>query len=238
MVAGRSLEPPAGAEPTLLFLALPDQALPAAARALAGGSPPAGSAAVHLSGALGLDVLAPAGAAGWTTGSFHPLRPFAGAVPPAGWAGVLVAVDASTAELQARLEELARRLGGRPRRVPAEERTLYHAAAVTGSNYVVALAALAAGILESAGWTRGEALEALLPLLRGAVESLEAEGLPAALTGPVRRGDVETVERQLAVLEGRPAAVYRILGLVALDLAREAGLEPEAARRIEEALTG
>ena len=119
------------------------------------------------------------------------------------------------------------------------ERPLYHAAAVLGSNYAVALAAEAANALEQIGWTRGEALSALLPLLRGAVDSLAADGLPAALTGPIRRGDAAAVREHLQALDGiARVLVCRILGLTAFRVARGAGLDEEAARRIQEALTG
>jgi predicted short-subunit dehydrogenase-like oxidoreductase (DUF2520 family) len=62
-------------------------------------------------------------------------------------------------------------------------------------------------------------------------------GVVAALTGPVRRGDVNTVERHLASLSGPAADLYRMLGLIALEIAVEAGLEPAAAERMQRALT-
>lgn len=229
--------------PVTLFLAVPEPAVQPLAQRLAdsAGPPPAGSAAIHVSGALPLGVLEPAREAGWAVGSFHPLRPFPRTLPPAALAGIHYAVDASTPELLQQLEDLARRLGGTPRRVPDAERTLYHAAAVLGANYVVALSGQAAAALVAAGWPREEALAALAPLMRGAVDDVADQGLPAALTGPIRRGDAATVRAHLAGLEQatpKLARVYRIVGLAALDLAREAGLDEESAARIEEALTG
>ena len=73
---------------------------------------------------------------------------------------------------------------------------------------------------------RGQGLAALLPLLRSTVDNLETAGLPAALTGPLVRGDRGTVARHLAALaEAAPevAAVYRALGLAALGLVSERG---------------
>lgn len=202
-------------------------------------NPPAGSAAVHTSGLLGLAALAAARDRGWATGAFHPLRPFPSPQPPAAFQGITIAVDASGPDLLQQLTELAGRLGAHARRVTDDQRSLYHAAAVLGSNYAVALAAEASGALEEIGWTRDEALAALLPLLRGAVDSLQADGLPQALTGPIRRGDDRAVRAHLHALSGSSRArVYRILGLAALQVAREGGLDEEAARQIEEALTG
>lgn len=172
----------------------------------------------------------------------HPLRPFPRVLPADAFAGIYFAVDATTEPLLARLEELARRLGGIPRRVPDGERILYHAGAVLGANYLVALAGQAVAALEQAGWPPEEALAALLPLMRGALDDLGEQGLPSALTGPIRRGDATTVRRQAAALAETSAPnlarVYRIVGLAALELARRAGLDEEAAARIEEALTG
>jgi hypothetical protein len=78
--------------------------------------------------------------------------------------------------------------------------------------------------------------------------SVSRRGPTAALTGPIRRGDVETVKRHLAILAevdsgsagGRVvsrADLYRMLGLIALEIAMEAGLEPAGAERIRRALT-
>ena len=221
-----------------MVLAVPESAVPEMAQRLPA-DPAPGSATVHTSGLLPLTSLDAARGRGWAVGAFHPLLPFPSAQPPAAFHGVTFGVDASTPELLAALEAVARQLGGHARRVTDAQRPLYHAAAVLASNYVVALAAEAARVLEAAGWTPAEALAALLPLLRGAVESLRAEGLPAALTGPIRRGDAAAVEAHLDALSGiSRARVYRILGSAALQIAREAGLDDEAARRIQEALTG
>lgn len=223
-----------------LVLAVPDPIVPALAAEIAGLSLPRGTAAIHLSGALGLDALLPIRKAGHAVGSFHPFQSFPTARPPTAFLGSLVAVDATTPSLLRELRSLARRLGARPRRVTDDERTRYHAAAVIGSNYLVALAGQATATLESIGWAKRDALAALLPLQRGVIESLASAGLPGALIGPIRRGDEATVARQLAALRqaglATSAEVYRVLGLAALDLALEAGLEADAARRIEAAL--
>jgi len=225
-----------------LFLAVPDPAIVPLAAELAALPLPEGSAVIHLSGALGLEPLQAPAEAGLAVGSFHPLQSFPVVREPAAFSGALIAVDASTPRLLGELTRLARSLDARPRRVPPEQRTLYHAAAVMASNYVVALAGQAVDVLARAGWSRSEAVEALLPLMAGVLENLQRAGLPDALIGPIRRGDPETVQRQLAELAatggGIPVQAYHILGAAALELARQAGLDDESARRIEEALTG
>ena len=190
-------------------------------------------AVVHVSGALGLDalsVLKPN-----PRGSFHPLQSFP---TPRSWdafKGITIAIDATTPELLRRLKELIKLLGATPRRVRDRERVLYHAAAVFASNYVTVVVAEAVRLLELAGWPRAEAEAALMPLVEGAVENLRRRGVVGALTGPIRRGDADTVSAHLAAL-GDPQ-LYRILGLVALQIAEEAGLDPEAVERTRRALT-
>lgn len=242
----RSLERAPGA---IVFLAVPDDAVPAMAASVAAAASdvPACVAFVHLSGALPLGVLGPLRST-HPVGSFHPLQSFPEPRPPDAFRGSVVAVDASTRALQRRLASLARSLGARPRTVQDEHRALYHAAGVLASNYVDALFGAAVRLLGAAGWSEKEAVAALLPLTEGALTSLRKRGPVAALTGPVRRGDVTTVERHLAALaeldrsaaaprRTRLADLYRILGVIALEIAEEAGLGPAAAERMHRALT-
>ena len=118
------------------------------------------------------------------------------------------------------------------------DRVTYHAAAVFASNYVDVLLAEGMRLLQSAGWSEKEATAGLLALTEGTLASVRRQGVVAGLTGPVRRGDVSTVERHLAALSGPAADLYRMLGLIALEIAIEAGLEPAAAERMQRALTG
>jgi predicted short-subunit dehydrogenase-like oxidoreductase (DUF2520 family) len=199
---------------------------------------------VHLSGSRGLAALGPLSQSGHAVGSFHPLQSFPVARPPEAFRGSLIALEASDETLLRELTALAVNLGATPRLVPGGERTLYHAAAVIASNYLVALSAQAADVLVAAGWSRADALAALLPLMQGALDNLRAQGLPDALIGPIRRGDATTVTRQVEALsqlepEGRslPLRLYLVLGQAALELARQAGLEGDAAQRIAQALT-
>ncbi len=137
------------------------------------------------------------------------------------------------------LQRLARDLGAKPRSVAETERVIYHAAAVFASNYLVALARVAVEMLESIGWSEGDAITGLVPLMEGALVEVARRGPVGALTGPIRRGDVETVARHLEALAGRRrmADLYRMLGAIALEIATEAGLEPVAAGRVKRALT-
>jgi predicted short-subunit dehydrogenase-like oxidoreductase (DUF2520 family) len=217
----------------ILFLAVPDGAVGAMAARIGAMGPPPELSVVHLSGALGLDVLNVANAA--AAGSFHPLQSFPFSRPPEAFRGITIAVDASSVSLRRRLGSLARSLGATPRRVTDEQRVVYHAAAVFASNFVDVVVAEAVRLLMGIGWTRKEAETALMPLVEGAVDNIKRRGVVGALTGPIRRGDADTVARHLAAVDNPD--LYRMLALVALDIAREAGLEPSAAERTARALT-
>jgi predicted short-subunit dehydrogenase-like oxidoreductase (DUF2520 family) len=221
----------------IVFLAVPDGAVRELAAQLT--SAAEGVSFVHLSGALGLDALDPL-RSHHAVGSFHPLQSFPATRPPEAFRGITIAVDASTAPLLRRLRSLARAIGATPKHVGDRERVLYHAAAVYASNYVDVVVAEAVRLLQRVGWTQAESTRALMPLVEGAVANIRRRGPILALTGPIRRGDVETVTRHLRALEkhdGATDAVYRMLGLIALEIAEEAGLDPVAAERMHRALT-
>jgi predicted short-subunit dehydrogenase-like oxidoreductase (DUF2520 family) len=213
-----------------VFLAVPDAVVPEMAHALAGqGHAPEGCAAFHLSGALTTDVLSPLHVQGYSVGSFHPMQAVAHAVTgaerlPGSWIAV---TGAPVAVAVAR--RLAASLGSTILTVPETRRPLYHAAAVMASNFLPPLLDVACRLLERAGVPYDEALPALLPLVRGALTNIEEGGLPASVTGPISRGDMETVDLHLRALDPRDRQLYSLLGR---ELVRIAGpLIPEDARK-------
>ena len=231
----------------VVFLTVPDSAVESfAGEIAAAGGLPSGVAFVHCSGALGLGVLDSL-ARGHAVGSFHPLQSFPEPRPPEAFRGSLIAIDASTDTLRRTLQRLARDVGAKPRDVREAERGVYHAAAVFASNYLVALAGEAVELLREIGWSEREAVAGLVPLMQGALAEVARRGPTAALTGPIRRGDVETVTHHLEALAGldsrarggggRKADVYRMLGRTALEIAKKAGLDTAAAERVDRALT-
>lgn len=215
----------------LVFLTVPDDAIAAVAAALAWRP---GQAAVHCSGALPAAVLAPVARQGAQAGGFHPLQTFAGREAAPVLASATVAIEAEP-PLWDELARLAESLGCAVVRLRAEDRPRYHAAAVLASNYVVTLLHLATALWGEFGAPPETALRALLPLVRGTVDNLERVGLPAALTGPIARGDAGTIRRHLAALHGQPAAlaVYTALGQATVPVARAKGsLDAARAREI------
>jgi predicted short-subunit dehydrogenase-like oxidoreductase (DUF2520 family) len=127
-------------------------------------------------------------------------------------------------EAARRAHKLVAMMEGRPLELHAETMALYHAGAVIASNYLVALADVSRALLVSAGIPEPQALPALLPLMKSAVRNLGEIGLPAALTGPVVRGDASSVERHLGALTERSPEhldLYRRLGREVLRIARK-----------------
>ena len=199
-----------------------------------------GHSVVHCSGAASLDPLEPARVQGAEVGVFHPLQTFARAdraemILP----GSAFGIEASSDDLHAVLAEMAQALGGTPLTVSGDK-AIYHASAVIASNYLVALLHVASGLWSSLGLPREDGLKALLPLVHGTIENLERIGFPDALTGPIARGDVGTIERHLAALrEVAPSvlSLYKELARTAIPIARaKGGLSKEAAGRVRKLL--
>ncbi len=223
----------AAAVAEVLLLATPDAAIEpvctslAAARALR-----PDRAVVHVSGAVRLEALGAAEAAGATVLSIHPLQTCPDV--EAAVERIPGAAFAVTARSEAGFgigEGLARDVGGRPFRLEDEMKPLYHAAAVVASNYLVAITALAASLEEAAGLE--DPLGALEPLQRATLDNVAALGPERALTGPAVRGDATTVEANLrALARHAPSAVpvYVALADLALELASSSGRLPREGR--------
>jgi predicted short-subunit dehydrogenase-like oxidoreductase (DUF2520 family) len=160
----------------LALLCVPDAAI----RDVARGLPPGDGWIAHVSGATPLSALDPHE----RRFSLHPLQTFTLARGPDQLDGAWAAVTAETAEARALGFELAETLGLRPFELADDQRPLYHAGAAIASNYLVTLHRAASELFAAAG----APAEALEPLMRRTIEN------GFELTGPIERGDWETVE--------------------------------------------
>ncbi|WP_262850195.1 Rossmann-like and DUF2520 domain-containing protein [Mumia quercus] len=186
----------------LLVLAVPDDALPGLVAELAlDGHLRAGQVVVHTSGRHGLGVLAAATHVGARPVAFHPAMTFTGTdLDLDRLSGCVFGLTAGDGEREV-AEGLVADLGGRPMWIRDEDRTTYHAALAHGANHLVTLVSQAMQILRRAGAEDPAAV--LRPLLTAALENaLSYED--AALTGPVVRGDVETVRAHVAAMAEQP----------------------------------
>jgi predicted short-subunit dehydrogenase-like oxidoreductase (DUF2520 family) len=186
---GVAVRPDAG----LRLLCVPDRAIGEIARSL-----PEGPWVAHVSGATPLAALDPHR----RRFSVHPLQTLTREGGPGQLDGAWGAVTADEDEAHARGLWLAETLGLKPFDLADDRRALYHAGAAVASNFLVTLHRVAADLVERAGAPG----EALVPLMERTIEN------GFELTGPIARGDAETVERHRAALAGTPyAAVYDAL---------------------------
>lgn len=178
--------------------------------------------ALHTSGALSSDVLAPLRQRGWQTGSIHPLVSVSDT--DAALAGAFWSVEGDATALRIG-KAIVRDLDGQSFSIRSEHKPLYHAAAVMVSGNVVALFDVALEMLMHCGLSRKTAHSILLPLIASTVRSLETKDPAQALTGTFSRGDVETVKRHLAALKKSELVdaleLYRLLGQRSLKLTKE-----------------
>ncbi len=180
MVRGPLARGADGRDAAIVLLCVPDREIAVAGAALA-----RGAMVGHVSASADLSLLAP-----HERFSMHPLLSVVGG--GAQFAGATCAVEGSTARALETAGALAARLGMHARIVPAEQRALYHAAASMASNYLIAVEAGAERLARAVGLERA----ALVPLVRATMEQWASLGARAALTGPIARGDEDTVVRQ------------------------------------------
>ena len=239
--AGRAGVPTKPVRASLLIFALRDGDIPRMCqelveRKLVGKA----TACVHVSGARGPELLEPLRAISAGVAQMHPMISFAdpNVVPTLTRGNLHISGDAVAVR---RARAVAKALGMTARTIPQLDRVGYHAAAGLVANGTAALAGIGCELLVRAGVSRGEAPRLLGPLLRSVAENVEKLGFPAALTGPVRRGDAAAIEKQLALLKERlPQAVPLFLaaGRAQLPMARELGdASKEALDQVERALT-
>lgn len=201
------------------------------AAAGASGAPPV---ALHTSGVHPADVLSPLRGAGYRVAAWHPLTSVARPGDDVFY-GVTFGVAGDPGAVR-RGRALAREVGGGTVTVSPDGHVRYHAAAVFASNFLAACLGMAAEELRAA--TDGEGgLRDLLPLARAAVENLADAGVPEGITGPVARGDAETVRRHLEAVPPGRRELYRGLARELLALVEER-LDPEAADAVRRELEG
>jgi predicted short-subunit dehydrogenase-like oxidoreductase (DUF2520 family) len=221
----------------LVFLTVPDDAVASVASEL---RLYGGQGIVHTSGALPASVLVSAQAAGTSAASFHPLVAFADVD------GSLAALKGATVALEGDesllgiLSDLAWDIGAQPVRLPPGGKAAYHAAAVLAAGGFVGLLDAIAELGRGAGLDERGSLAIYGPLIRQTLANAERLGIEAALTGPLLRGDVGTVDAHLEVMNRlAPGAgdLYRAAARREVALAERRGdLSIERARELERRL--
>jgi len=193
----------------VVLITTPDRAIAAVAKELArldgktlGGSLWRGKVVLHTNGALDRSVLKPLERLGAATGSLHPLQTFSGrAVPPLD--GCVCALEGTPAALRA-ARRICRDLACAPVVLAPKSKPAYHAAGALAAGHILAVIESATRILVALGFSRREAVRALLPLTRQTLTNFERLGPRPAWTGPLARGDFATVAKHAAALRRFP----------------------------------
>lgn len=228
----------------LLLLTVPDDALDNVVRMLAAsGAIRSSQLVVHTSGRHGIDVLAPAVALGARAVAMHPAMTFTGTdVDLHRLAGCVFGVTCGPAE-RVVAQQLVRDLGARSMWLEEGDRDLYHVALAHGANHLVTLVSQSIALLRASGAEDPSAV--LRPLLTAALDNVLSYG-DAALTGPIVRGDLQTVAAHLVALSDAPRDVMESYVVLARATAHSAvadgRLEPRRAAALtallDDALTG
>jgi predicted short-subunit dehydrogenase-like oxidoreductase (DUF2520 family) len=200
----------------VIWFCVPDAEIARAARALADKIEWKGRVTLHSSGALTSDELTVLRARGAAVASAHPLMTFVrGSRPPL--AGVPFAIEGDAAALRV-ARRVIKDLGASAHAVRKEDKAVYHAWGTFASPLFTALLATTEQVASAAGVKRKDARRRMLPILRQTLENYAALGAPDGFSGPIVRGDIETVRRHLQVLRALPEAreVYLALARAAL----------------------
>lgn len=225
----------------IVLVAVPDSEIGRVAAGLAAsGVRWEGRTVLHTSGLQPARLLAPLARRGALVASLHPVQSFARKDAPASvFADITWGVEGDPAAV-ATCVRIVRALRGRVLLLSEQDKPLYHAACSLASNAFVALEATATGALRAVGIEGHEAEAMLLPLVQGTLQNVKDLGLEKALTGPILRGDVDTVRGHLKALGGNPEAreVYKVLGRRALGLAAKSGLPAGRVRVLKRLLGG
>ena len=185
-----------------------------------------GDIVFHCSGSQTSGLLQDCKNAGASVASIHPIKSFANVDQAlSSFAGTYCGVEGDEAALDM-LTPLFTSIGANLLTISKHNKTLYHAASVIASNYLVTLQEISIKAFEQAGIDRPEAMAILEPIVTGTVDNVFQQGTSNALTGPIARGDSKVVVSQLGAMENWDedlATIYRLLGKYSIPLAEAQG---------------
>ena len=209
----------------LILITSPDDQIEAIAIELASnGFILPGCIIAHCSGVLASDILKPLQDIGCFIASIHPLKAFrADHVEHDAFHECHCVVEGDK-EAVMFLNQYFSEMGAHIIPIAASNKSAYHAAAVMASNYLVTLAHCSIELLKNIGIDETDARAMIYPLMQGSLNNLNQTDSPAqALTGPLARGDIKTIERHLEIIHTPQIdALYRAAGLATLPMIQQA----------------
>lgn len=182
-----------------------------------------GSIVAHCSGVLTTAALMPLKTLNCQLGSIHPLKAFKQGLHPDSFKQCDCVIEGEAFAVK-ELTTLFQSLGAKLIALPAASKVLYHTAATMASNYLVTLAATTTELLKACGIEAGLAQQMIVRLMSGSLANVQqAKDIKQALTGPLTRGDLDTVNKHLQVLDSKSdhpslTAIYRKFGIATLAL--------------------
>jgi len=216
----------------VLLIAVPDDAIANTVEVLAqSGKISTRCTVVHVSGLHTADILDPCTQQGACAASFHPCTAFSPAQPVITPFYTAIEGDARAVEI---MTEIAKTIGAVPFTVSAADKALYHNACTWASNYLVTVLSTAVSVTE--GMEPAVPPEALMGLAEQSVKNFFAGGGAGALTGPIARGDINTVSAHIQALlkKDRAAALlYCRIGKHTVNLALKQGGDTQAIGAID-----
>jgi predicted short-subunit dehydrogenase-like oxidoreductase (DUF2520 family) len=189
---------------------------------------------VHCSGNESAKLLHHLKQKGAAVASFHPLQTFTPESDTEDFNGIYFSMQGDPKVFTV-LAEIAKHLGANTFKVNESQKSHLHAAAVFASNYVTTLLDASVEVGSISGLPPEQVKNALLPLVETTLNNVSKQSFEQALSGPIRRGDVTTVKKHIALLseDSELQNLYCLLGLQTLKLAKHADqLEKEAARKL------
>lgn len=216
--AHASIQLPGNSLANVAWFCVPDGEIDKASHTVAKQIDWRGRVALHSSGALTSDELDVLRQSGAVVASAHPLMTFVRRSRPS-FTAVPFAIEGDPQAVRV-ARKLIEDLGGCPHPIRKENKGAYHAWATLVSPLFTALLATAETVAEAAGIPRKKSRERVIPILHQTLENYAALGAASGFSGPIVRGDVNTVKRHLRVLHDVPRAleVYRALGGAAVDM--------------------
>jgi len=192
----------------------------------------------HTSGALSSSLLTPLKEKGARVGSFHPVQTFATETPEKDlFRGIFIGLEGQPEAVRLGLK-IARTLRSQVILLSPEDKPAYHLACSISSNFLVVLLSEIKDIMESISLDEKTTLELLTPLLKKTLHNVKKLGVEESLTGPVVRGDAETVKKHLEITARFPGLdrIYRAMALEALKIAEKQGLKENSLKALKRLL--
>ncbi len=175
----------------------------------------------HFSGSLSSDVFSHREQTGALCCSLHPMYAFSDRFTSYEKLNTVIFSIEGDKQGIVRLRELFLPLGNCVYEIASDKKVKYHCAASMVSNMMIGLYELSIRMLEDCGLDQEQARLFVEPLVRGNIENVLNTSSAEALSGPIERGDLETVKKHLMVLRGREKRIYQDLGQIVLQIAEE-----------------